>query len=87
MKSNKVLCNNEGEATIKFGEVIRPGCDLPLGHNLANYVESGRFKLLDFFEDYKVQLTYLAMESENCEDYTLNEADCERLFDISGYVF
>ena len=54
---------------------------------MANYVDLGRFNFLDFSDNHKVQLTYLAMESENCEDYTLNEADCERLFDISGYVF
>ena len=64
MKSTKVICNDEVEAVIKFGEVIFPGSDLPSGHNLSNYVESGRFNLLDFFDDNKVKLTYLAIEIE-----------------------
>ena len=51
MKGNKVLCNNEGEAVIKFGEVICPGRDLPSGHNLSNYIESERFNLLNFFDN------------------------------------
>ena len=65
MKITKVLCNYEGETVIKFGEVICPGRDLLSGHNLANYVDSGRFKLLGFFGESKVQFTYLAMETEN----------------------
>ena len=65
MKSNKVLCNDEVEAINKFGKLIRTRCDLPLGHNLANYVDSGKFKLLGFFGESKVQFTYLAMETEN----------------------
>ena len=87
MKSTKVICNYEVEAVIKFGEVIFPGSDLPSGHNLSNYVESGRFNLLDFFDNKKVQFIYLATESEKHAAYTLYETDCEQFFNISGYVF
>ena len=85
MKITKVLCNYEGETVIKFGEVICPGRDLLSGHNLANYVDSGRFNLIDFSDNHKVQFTYLATESEKFVAYTLSETDCERFFNISGY--
>ena len=65
MKSTKIVCNDKVETVIKFEEVILPRSDFPSGHNLDNFVDSGRFNKLDLFEDHKVQFTYPEMESEN----------------------
>ena len=35
----KVLCNYKEEVVINFGKLILSERDLPLGHNLANYVD------------------------------------------------
>ena len=86
MKSTKVICNDGGEAVIKFGEVIRPGNDLPSVHNLAKYVDSGRLKLIDFFDDHKLQFTYLSMEGEKRGTYTLSKTYCEHFFNIYRYL-
>lgn len=59
MTSEKILCNKDGSAVIKLEKVTSPGRNLPSGHNLAEYINGGRFNLLGFFDDHSFRFPYL----------------------------
>ena len=42
--------------------------------------------MLNFYDDHKVQFTYIALEIEKRAAYTFSDTYCELFFNISGYV-
>ncbi len=72
---------------ITVGPVKKKGKDLPLGKNLADYIDPrGRMNLVKFFTDHPQSFPTLLILARKEASRVVTEVGCERFFLLSGYI-
>ena len=73
--------------TIGYGQVVKPGANLPSEKNLTQYLDNkGRINLLCLFKDHSSLFPGLYLIVQREVPRRVTEVGCERFFGLSGYV-